>query len=138
MSCATPIVVDVIANRNGQRLRNRLLELLRDIPIPTREKYKLKVILTETVRAYGAFTTGSTGRKERGYIAAFSLFKSPDWAQPVIKATSKAESTYDTALTSGEIVYTIFSAIDDALLDQVSMSIVEHIQTHFLKEKAQL
>jgi hypothetical protein len=112
------------------------LEQLHDIPMPTHELYKLKVTLTETVRAYGAFTTGSTGRQERGYIADFSLFKSQDLAQPVLSATAKAESTYDTALTSGEVIHTIFYAIDDALLEQVSTSIVEHLRMHFLKQQS--
>jgi hypothetical protein len=109
------------------------LEQLRDIPIPIGERYVLSVGLGETTRAYGTFATGSTGRTERSYSATFTLYKSTDLGKSVFSSSSGAESSYDTALTSGEVVFAIFNSIDDSLLEQVSMGIVEHVRTYFLK-----
>jgi hypothetical protein len=117
-----PIVVDTIANRSGQRLRSSLIQELRDIPVPTKERYVLKVYLAE-----GGDTMGRIGRS---YSAAFFLRKVKDKSS-VCSGGVSAAATYGAAGTSGQVSFTVFNSIDDSMIDQISGDIVEKIRIHF-------
>lgn len=68
-----PIKIKTIKERNGQILRNQLLDLLTPEGQPEKPKYVLGIILTETIKAIGVNKDETTSRKEAVLTAAMSL-----------------------------------------------------------------
>jgi hypothetical protein len=122
-----PVVVDTIANRGGNRLRNCLIQQLRDVPIPAKERYVLRVYLAQI--------EGNIGRIGRTYSAVFSLVKAKD-KQSVCGGGATASSTYGATDTSSQVTFAVFNSMDDAMIDQVGSDIVEQIRMHFQKVAA--
>lgn len=68
-----PIKIKPIKDRNGQILRNQLLDLLTPEGVPKKPKYVLQINLTETIKAIGVNKDETTSRKEAVLTAIMSL-----------------------------------------------------------------
>lgn len=68
-----PIKIGTIADRNGQILRNNLVDLLTPEGAPPHPQYFLDVNLTETITSTGIKKDESTSRKQARLIAKFTL-----------------------------------------------------------------
>jgi LPS-assembly lipoprotein len=68
-----PIKIKTIKDRNGQILRNQLLDILTPEGMPEKPKYILEINLTETIKAIGVNKDETTSRKEAILTAAMKL-----------------------------------------------------------------
>ena len=68
-----PIKIATISNREGQILRNYLLDLLTPEGPPAHPCYILEIVLTDTIRSTGINKDESTGRAEAILYASLTL-----------------------------------------------------------------
>ena len=88
-----PIKIATILNRDGQILRNYLLDLLTPEGSPLHPQYILEVVLTDAIRSTGVNKSETTTRKEAILTGTFTL-KDAKTNAIVYKHTTKAMNSF--------------------------------------------
>lgn len=88
-----PVKIATIPNRNGQVLRNYLVDLLTPEGTKCRPIYGLEIILTESVKAIGIAKDETATRKEATLTAAITL-RNIRTNRIVYKHTAKAINSF--------------------------------------------
>ncbi len=90
---AYPIKIATISNREGQILRNYLIDLLTPEGTPPHPRYVLEIILTDTIRSTGVRKDETTTRSEAILSAALTL-KDAKTNAVVYRHTAKAINSF--------------------------------------------
>jgi LPS-assembly lipoprotein len=90
---AYPIKIATISDRNGQTLRNYLVDLLTPEGTPTHPQYILEINLTDAIRSIGVKKNETTSRSEALLTANLTL-KDAKTNAVVYKHTAKAINTF--------------------------------------------
>ena len=90
---AYPIKIATISNRDGQILRNYLVDLLTPEGTPAHPQYLLEIILTDVIRSIGVNKDETTSRSEAILTAAFIL-KDAKTNAIVYKHSAKAINSF--------------------------------------------
>jgi hypothetical protein len=90
------IKIDSIADRNGQILKNELLELLTPNGEPNSPKYRLKVTLGDFPSIkQGLQSDNTASRILINASAKYSLYNADDIVQPILTGTARAKTSYN-------------------------------------------
>lgn len=124
------IKVDVIANRDGQKLRSYLIDYLRDINFTDR-KLRLTVTLSTVEKSFALDNTGAAHRLLSTSTAKVIL---KDENKKVIMDKNISMSTsYNIARAQGEVMLSLYGRINSALLKELARRIVENIRINLEK-----
>lgn len=122
---AASITVDIIANRDGQKLRLYLQQALRDIQF-TNKKMRLTVTLTLTNKTFALDTDGYAKRLLSTYEANIVL--KDDEGRKIIDKNISSSVTYNIAQTQGEVMLSLYGRNNSAFLKEIARRIVESIR----------
>ncbi|GHT97643.1 hypothetical protein FACS1894126_2080 [Alphaproteobacteria bacterium] len=124
-----PIDVDVIAEREGQKLRSYLLDTLRDIKISQKsvdKHFRLKITLTSSEKKYAFSTDGNAKRILFSYVAHTQLL---DENKNVLMNRDIYVSTgYNISHPHGEISLSIYGRNNEALIKELGYKILENVK----------
>ncbi|GHT94940.1 hypothetical protein FACS1894122_12040 [Alphaproteobacteria bacterium] len=113
------IDVDVIAEREGQKLRSYLLDTLRDIKISSKsadKRFRLKIALTSSEKKYAFSTDGNAKRILFSYVARTQLL---DENKNILMNRDISVSTgYNISHSHGEISLSIYGRNNEALIKE--------------------
>ena len=122
---SSSIKVDMISNRDGQRLRSFLLDYLRDIQF-THEKMRLTTTLTLSEKSFAHDDSGYAHRLLSTYTAKVIL---RDKNKKIIMDKNISSSTtYNIAQAQGEMILSLYGKDNSALLKELARKIVENIK----------
>jgi hypothetical protein len=124
------ITVDVIAERDGQKLRSHLTDIFRDLDF-AREKYRLKVLLQGYEKQFAISDEGNAKRVSFIYVADVDLFDNS--ANVVMKKTISVSTSYNISHSHGEMTLSLYGRHNDALLKELSHRIVENVRMFITK-----
>ncbi|MDR2645605.1 MAG: hypothetical protein LBC04_00240 [Holosporaceae bacterium] len=128
---AQNIDVDIIAERDGQKLRGMILDSLRDVAI-TNGKYRLTVGLSYTEKPFAYTTDGNARRVQICYVADVILRdekKKIIFRQPVSVYANANIST-----DAGSILLSLHGRNNSALLKELSVRIIESLKVFLSHE----
>ncbi len=127
---SSSIKVDVIANRDGQKLRSYLIDYLRDISFTDR-KLRLTVTLSTVEKSFALDNTGAAHRLLSTSTAKVIL---RDENKKVIMDKNISMSTsYNIARAQGEVMLSLYGRMNSALLKELARRIVENIRMNLEK-----
>ena len=127
---SSSIKVDVIANRDGQKLRSYLIDYLRDISF-TNRKLRLTVTLSTVAKSFALDHKGAAHRLLSTSTAKVIL---KDENKKVIMDKNVSMSTsYNIARAQGEVMLSLYGRINSALLKELARRIVENIRMNLEK-----
>lgn len=90
------IKIDPITDRNGQILKNELLELLTPNGEPANPKYKLKVTLDDFPSIkQGLQSDNTASRILINASAKYALYNADDVVKPILTGTARAKTSYN-------------------------------------------
>lgn len=122
---SSTIKVDVIPNRDGQKLRSYLLDYLRDVQF-TQEKMRLSTALSLYEKAFALDSSGYAHRLLSTYTAHVTLRNS---SRKIIMDRSVSVSTqYNIAQTQGEVMLSLYGKNNSGMLKELARRIVENIK----------
>ncbi|MBR1734703.1 MAG: hypothetical protein IJ730_04565 [Alphaproteobacteria bacterium] len=122
---SSSIKVDMISNRDGQRLRSFLLDYLRDIQF-THEKMRLTTTLTLSEKSFAHDDSGYAHRLLSTYTAKVIL---RDKNKKIIMDKNISSSTtYNIAQAQGEMILSLYGKDNSPLLKELARKIVENIK----------
>ncbi|MDR0753212.1 MAG: hypothetical protein LBE95_00900 [Holosporaceae bacterium] len=131
LSDAQNIDVDIIAERDGQRLRGMILDSLRDVAV-TSGKYRLTIGLSYTEKPFAYTTDGNAKRVQICYVADVILRDEKRiiiFRQPV-SVYSNADISTDT----GSVLLSLYGRNNIALLKELSVRIIENLKVFLSHE----
>ncbi len=127
---SSSIKVDVIANRDGQKLRSYLIDYLRDINFTDR-KLRLTVKLSTVAKSFALDHKGEAHRLLSTSTAKVIL---RDENKKVIMDKNISMSTsYNIARAQGEVMLSLYGRMNAALLKELARRIVENIRINLEK-----
>ena len=119
------ISVDIIAERDGQKLRSYLIDTFRDIRF-AKKKYRLTMTLKNTEREFAIARDGNAKRTLFTYTAHIVLFDED--GKTIIKRDIAASTSYNIEHSHDEIVLSLFGRHNDHLLKELAHRIVESVR----------
>jgi hypothetical protein len=125
------IEVDVIANREGQKLRGFILGLLRDLPI-SKKKYRLSVNLTYSEKLFAFSNDGNAKRVRQSYTADVVLKN--ENREVIFKRDVSIHSSSNIASAHGEVMLSLYGRNSNTLMKELSHRIVESIKVFLIDE----
>lgn len=124
------IKVDVIANRDGQKLRSYLIDYLRDINF-TDQKLRLTVTLSTIEKSFALDDTGAAHRLLSTSTAKVILKN--ENKKIIMDKNVSMSTTYNIARAQGEVMLSLYGRINSALLKEFARRIVESIKMNLEK-----
>jgi hypothetical protein len=132
-SCGTPdIQVDVIAERDGQRLRGFILDALRDLRF-VKNRYRMTITLSYSEKPFAYSSDGNAKRLQLLYVANVILRDAN--GIEIFSRSISVHTNGNIAGAHGEIVLALYGRNNSALLRELSNRIVENIRV-FLKSES--
>jgi hypothetical protein len=119
------IYVDVIAEREGQKLRSHLVDAFRDIKF-AKKKYRLIVKLSGIERQFAISSDGNAKRVLFVYNANVMLQNSDRTI--LMNRNISASTVYNISHAHGEVTLSLYGRHNDALLKELTIRIVENIK----------
>jgi hypothetical protein len=119
------IDVDVIAERDGQQLRNYVVDLLRDLNFSDK-KYRLTIQLTRVERAFAVATDGNARRVQLSYTANVVLKN--EKGEAVGSWPVSVRSSSNISSLQGEVVFSLYARNNRVLLRELGVRIVENLR----------
>jgi hypothetical protein len=123
------IEVDIIAERDGQKLRNFLMDSLRDLNL-TEKKYRLIIRLSDEEKAFAFATDGNAKRLRLSYIANVALVN--QIGKEVFSQSVTVSSNSNIANAHGEVLLSLYRRNSTPLLKELSARIVESVRIALL------
>jgi hypothetical protein len=123
--------VDIIAERDGQKLRGFILDSLRDLGL-THKKYRLTITLAYTEKPFAHSSDGNAKRVRLSYTADVILKNEKReiiFRQPISVFISSNISS-----TPGEVLLSLYGRNNNALLKELSSRIVESLRVFLSHE----
>jgi hypothetical protein len=123
--------VDVIAERDGQKLRGFILDALRDLRF-TKNRYRLTITLAYNENTYAYSPDGNANRLQILYIANVILRDARGneiFSQPISTHTN-----VNIADGHGEVLLALYGRNNSILLRELSNRIIQNIRV-FLKNE---
>jgi len=131
-STSADLEVDVIAERDGQKLRGFIMDSFRDLQLHANKKYRLSVRL-EYVEKPCAFTTdGNAKRVRMSYIANLTLKN--EKGECVFTHPVSISSSSNISSAQGEVVFSLYGRNNHALLKELGNRIVENVKVFVASE----
>lgn len=121
------IRVDVIADRDGQLLRQYLRSGLRDLKI-TSEKYRLNVKLESQIREFADTINDNSQRKEVKYTA-HTILKNSD-GKIVFEKNIIATTSNNIASGHGGVIFSLYGRNNRNLMKELSVRIIESLKIY--------
>lgn len=128
---AQSIDVDVIAERDGQKLRGMILDSLRDVAI-TSGKYRLTVGLGYTEKLFAYATDGNAKRVQVCYVADVILRDKK--GKIIFRRPVSVYSNVNIATDAGSILLSLHGRNNSALLKELSARIIENLKVFLSHE----
>ena len=119
------IKVDVIPNRDGQKLRSYLLDYLRDVQF-TQEKMRLSTSLGLYEKSFALDSSGYSHRLLSTYTAHITLRNSD--RKVIMNKTISVSTQYNIAQTQGEMMLSLYGRNNSGMLKELAHRIVENIR----------
>lgn len=119
------VKVDIIANRDGQKLRSYLLDYLRDIQF-TNQKLRLIVTLSTVEKSFALDNAGGAHRLLSTSTAKVILKN--ENKKIIMDKNISISTTYNIARAQGEVMLSLYGRINPALLKELARRIVESIR----------
>lgn len=124
------IKIDVIANRDGQKLRSYLLDYLRDLNF-TDQKLRLTVALSTVEKSFALNGTGVAHRLLSTSTAKVILKN--ENKKIIMDKNISISTTYNIAHAQGEVMLSLYGRMNSALLKELARRIVENIRMNLEK-----
>ena len=124
-SSGSSISVDMIPNRNGQKLYGFLQDYVRDINIADKS-YRLNVQLIEQSQPYALADDGNNQRLKITYIANITL--KDYFGNVVFQGPVKTSSSKNILSAQGDVLLNIYEANADIPLKDLALRIIEQIK----------
>ncbi|GHU11326.1 hypothetical protein FACS189449_02550 [Alphaproteobacteria bacterium] len=124
-----PIDVDVIAGREGQKLRSYLLDTLRDIKISHKsanKHFRLKITLVPSEKRYAFSTDGDAKRVLFSYVAHARLLD--ENKNVLMNRQISVSISYNISHSHGEVSMSIYGRNNEALIKELSYKILENVK----------
>jgi hypothetical protein len=125
------IHVDVIAERDGQKLRGFILNTLRDLRF-AKKKYRLKITLLYTEKPFAYSTDGNAKRLRLSYTA--NVILKNENGDEIFSRPISVHTSSNIASAHGEVVLVLYGRNNNALLRELSGRIVENIKVFLESE----
>jgi hypothetical protein len=119
------IYVDVIAGRDGQKLRSHLMDSFRDIRF-SRKKCRLSVNIMGYEKSFAIAKDGAAKRVLFTYDAYIVLRDNTN--KVIFKRKVSTSTSYNIAHSHGEVTLSLYGRHNDALLKDLCNKIVENIK----------
>jgi hypothetical protein len=117
--------VDVIAERDGQQLRNYVVDLLRDLNF-SNKKYRLIINLTCLEKAFAIATDGNARRVQLSYTA--NVILKNEKGEIVSSWPVSVHTSSNISSLQGEVVFSLYARNNKVLLKELSCRIVENLR----------
>lgn len=124
-SVFSDIDVDIIAERDGQKLRSHLMDAFRDIRF-SKKKCRLSVNLVGYERAFAISNDGAAKRTLFTYDAHVTL--RDNTSKVIFKRKISTSTSYNIANSHGEVTLSLYGRHNDALIKSLCARIVENIK----------
>ena len=124
------IRVNVIAGKNGQRLRGYLQDLIRDLDISD-ENYVLSVTLTEKEIPYALADDCNAQRLRINLIAKFVLKNLK--GNEIVSASISESTTRNIASAQGDVLLSMYDKVNGSMLKNLAFRIVENLKVALKK-----
>lgn len=119
------IYVDVIAEREGQKLRSFLIDSFRDLKF-AKKHYRLSVKLSENEREF-ALDLDNSAKRVMLTQTAHVILKG-DAENVIFERDISASMSYNIAHSHGEVTLSLYGRHNDHLLKELCARIVENIR----------
>ncbi|MDR2795027.1 MAG: hypothetical protein LBB12_04590 [Holosporaceae bacterium] len=126
---ASGIDVDVIAEREGQKLRAYLIDTLRDISISPKlahRHFRLKIDLSSSEKQYAFSTDGNAKRLKFSHVAHVVL--QDENRKNLLDREISVYVGYNISHSQGEISLSIYGRNNETLLKELANKILENIK----------
>jgi hypothetical protein len=130
-STGAGISVGVIADRDGQRLRSYLVDLLRDLPI-TDGKYLLDVCLSYREKAFAFGQDGYAKRQFFTYIADVGLMDCN--RKTLMRRQIKVHSSHNISRGQWGIEVSLYGRHSSIVMKQLAYRIIEAVRVFLLSK----
>jgi hypothetical protein len=125
------IDVDVIAERDGQKLRSCILDLLRDLKFSDK-RYRLTVVLKYEEKTFAIATDGNARRVQLSYTANVVLKN--EKGEVVYSGLIPVYTSSNISSAQGEVVLSLYARNNGALLKELGNRVVESIRMFISRE----
>jgi hypothetical protein len=123
------IDIDIIAEREGQKLRMYLVDTLRDISISPKLAHRhlrLKIDLSSSEKQYAFSTDGNAKRVKFSYVAHVLL--SNENRKNLLDRKISVSVGYNISHSQGEISLSIYGRNNETLLKELANKILENLK----------
>ena len=126
------VYVDVIAERDGQKLYGYLCDLIRDLDLwGDRAPYRLTVSLSKNEVPYALDDGGNAQRLRVTFIAKVVLRDKQ--AAVILDTPITASITRNIASASGDILMSMYGSNNDSLIKELAFRIIENVKISLTK-----
>ena len=125
---AGDIEIDVIAERDGQKLRTYLQDKLSDMSLPFEKKHILSIKLENEEKQFAFSKDGNASREIFSYTADVAL-KNSD-RQTVWQRKVSVSTEYNVSHTQGSITLSLYGRNKDALIRELGDRIIENLRMY--------
>lgn len=125
------IYVDIIAERDGQKLRSHLMDSFRDIRF-SKKKCKLSVHLIGYEKPFAIAKDGAAKRVLFTYDAYITLKDNTN--KVIFKRKVSTSTSYNIAHSHGEVTLSLYGRHNDALIKDLCRKIVESVRMNLSSE----
>ena len=123
--------VDVIAERDGQKLRGFIVDSLRDLGF-TDKKYRLTITLTYVEKPFAHSTAGNANRVQLSYTA--NVIMKNEKREIVFRRPISVFTSNNISSASGEVLLSLYGRNNNTLLKELSCRIVESLRVFLSHE----
>jgi hypothetical protein len=128
---STSIDVDIIAERDGQKLRKFILDSLRDLGF-TSKKYRLMITLKYTEKLFAYVDDGTAKRVRSSYIADVILKN--EKREILFKYPISVFTSVNISKAPGEVLLSLYGRNNNAMLKELSNRIIENLKVFLSNE----
>ena len=125
---AGKIEIDVIAERDGQKLRTYLQDKLEDMALPFEKKHILSIKLESSEKQFAFTKDGNASREIFSYSADVALKNSE--RQTVWQREISVSTEYNVSHTQGSITLSLYGRNNDALIRELGDKIIENLRMY--------